>query len=260
MTAARRSATLIAPRLALALLPVLALLIGVIGLIVFHQLQETTARLRTERLAYALFELRRVVEGSLAYGLPLEVTDNLAPIMTAALDRDLTVLSIDLFDRYGRLLLSTDRFGIGESVPAEWMAAHNADHDGLWHLTERGAGVIGISVINAFGQRVGGLALRHRLAQGGMNGSGDVSSLVLMMSALIPLLLAVAWLGFGRALADTEMAGGAVAKAVSDGEALPMGATRSLACRAAAFITRMIAAETAMAEAAASLRQIDEED
>lgn len=258
--AARRSMPPIAPRLAVALLPLLALLVGVVGLIIVHQLQETTARLRTERLAYALFELRRVAEGSLAFGLPLEVTDNLAPIMTAALDRDLTVLSIDLFDRHGRLLLSTDRFGIGETVPAEWLAAQSANEAGLWRLTERGAGVIGISVINSFGQRVGGLALRHRLAQGGADGLGDVGQLVLIIFAAVPLLLAAAWLGFGRALADAEKLGGGVAKAVDGGAPVPSGNGPPLARRAAAFIDMVTGAEAAMAKAAADLRRIDEED
>lgn len=264
MTVARGTVSLIAPRLAFALLPLLALLVGVVGLIVFHQLQETTARLRTERLAYALFELRRVAEGSLALGLPLEVTDNLAPIMTAALDRDLTVLSIDLFDNHGRLLLSTDRFGIGESVPAEWIAAQQADSDGLWQLTERGAGVIGINVINSFGQRVGGLALRHRLAQMDMDGAGDISSLVLMISALVPVLLVLAWLGFGRALAGTETlsarAGMIIAQAEGDDGVRSGDGEEPQMRRASAFSDRVTAVETAIAEAATVLRRLDEED
>jgi hypothetical protein len=259
MRLAHAPAPLIAPRLVLALLPLLALLVTAVGLIVLHQLQETTTRLRTERMAYALFELRRVVEGNLAFGLPLEVTDNLAPIMKSSLDRDLAVLSIDLFDRHGRLLLSTDRFGIGESVPAEWMKAQQVDEDGLWRLTERGAGVIGISVINSFGQRVGGLALRHRLAREEIDGAGDVGSLALILAPLLPLLLAAAWLGFGRALMGMKTVA-MVAKAVADGEELPAGATAPLVRRTAGFIIRVKAAEAVMAEAGETLRRLDEEE
>lgn len=260
MTHPHSPSPLIAPRLAFAMLPLLGLLIAAVGLIAFHQLQETTSRLRTERLAYALYELRRVVESSLAYGLPLEVTDNLAPLMTAALDRDLSVLSIDLYDRNGRLVLSTDRFGIGESVPPEWLATQAADADGLWQLTERGAGVIGISIINTFGQTVGGLALRHRLAQDTMDNRGESGRLAIAVAALVPLLLVLAWLAFHRALKPAESQGGTLVKAVAGGLAPPEAAETALAHQTAGFIDRMAAAETAMAEASDAIRRIDAEE
>ena len=147
-------------RLTLMLLPLFLAAAGLFIAIHSAQFNRSVAALEEARFAFALSQLRQEIEQQLDLNPSLHSLRPLQQLLVDVRDRDRDILSIDLFDEAGQLVFSTDRGGIGDTIPGEWRRASEAVVGPLWVIDEAQTGVIGAPLVNSFNVVVGGLALR----------------------------------------------------------------------------------------------------
>jgi hypothetical protein len=253
-----------ASRITLAVAPLLLVMIAGTVLLLLAHYRSTVSDLQESRFAYSASELRNSAESSLRLGLPLADLDQLEPAMADVLDRDIAILSIDLFDDQGRLLFTTDRAGIGESVPDPWTQATREMQGEFWRRTERGVAVLGAPIINSFDQLAGGLALRYDPRGGQAGGSGSTDAVYQWLPLAGAGLLALIWLAAYIALSGSERRSASVAARIDqsdpsfnqDHEATTIFARERLE----RFLERVGAARADMAHTGREIARIDEKD
>lgn len=141
------------------LLPLLAAVVasGVLTYVAFNRLN---AGLVQSRLSFILANLRTSVESSLGLGLQLGQVPGAQDMIERARAGSKQIRAIDIFDRSGRSLFSTDRGVIGGSVPAAWLrSAHSVSTGSVWHVASHGDVVFGLNIDNNLGQIVGSAAV-----------------------------------------------------------------------------------------------------
>lgn len=242
-----------------AFLPLLlAVLIGC-AVLLSSQLDATKRTLREHRYASVAMSLASAFEVSLDLGVPLEAQRNLLDDMRFEIERDPTIVSIDVFDPTGRLVFTTDRGGVGDRVPAAWVAQlADAGRPG-WTVADGSGRVTGASIINNFNKAAGAVALRHDAGAGGSLMSSQVVTGALAASAALSLLtLALLLRGAFRPLEDELTL---LADSLDAGEAAGIagGGTSGLAAAADGFRRRAATLHQLADDTAAALRRIDDE-
>lgn len=143
---------------------ILAAALGVSTYLNFNKFEKTLFGLAQSRYNFVLFDIKNAVEYNLSLGLPLNVVRQIQPALERETVRDDNILSIVIYDERGIALFSSERGGIGDKVPGDWQnRAHNPG-DAAWLLSDAESFVIGVPLVNAFGQTVGGAALRYAKA------------------------------------------------------------------------------------------------
>lgn len=155
------------------------------------------AQIQRSRLSLTLVELQESIEGDLALGFDLPDHRGIQPRLERALASDSQLYAIDVVDRAGTALFSTDRGAVGEALQprAARAAEAGARQDRVWHAALPGEAIMGLPLHNAFGEVVGHIgatyatqAVRFRLAVWQADGH------TLTLGAMAVLVLATAGL------------------------------------------------------------------
>lgn len=109
------------------------------------------------RLSLTLAALQESIEGDLALGLDLPDHRAVQPRLEKALSADRQLHAIDVVDRAGVALFSTDRGAVGEPLhPRAAAAAETGDRtDRAWTAQIGTEAITGLPLHNAFGEVVG---------------------------------------------------------------------------------------------------------
>lgn len=236
----------------------LAALIGC-AVLLSSQIDATRLTLREHRYASVAMSLASAFEVSLDLGVPLEAQRNLLDDMRFEIERDPTIVSIDVFDPSGRLVFTTDRGGVGDRVPAAWVAQLADGGQRGWTVADGSGRVTGASIINNFNKVAGAVGLRHDPGVGGSLMSSQVIAGALAAAAALSLLTLLLLLrGIVRPL-DDELA--LLADRLDAGEATAVagGGLSGLAEAADGFRRRAAALHQMADDTATALRQIDDE-
>jgi len=155
------------------------------------------AQIQRSRLSLTLVELQDAIEGDLALGFDLPDHRGIQPRLERALASDTQLYAIDVVDRAGIALFSTDRGAIGEALQprAARAAEAGARQDRIWSAALTGEAIMGLPLHNAFGEVVGHISatyatqpVRFRLAVWQADGQ------TLTLGAMAVLVLAIAGL------------------------------------------------------------------
>lgn len=141
------------------LIPLLAAVIvsAVLTDLAFNRLN---VQLVQSRLDFILANLRTTLEASLGLGLQLDQVPGAQDLIEREQLGTGLIRAIDVFDRNGRSLFSTDRGALGEPVPDSWrQQAARTRTDRVWHVEARGDVVFGLNIDNNLGQIVGSVAI-----------------------------------------------------------------------------------------------------
>lgn len=260
----------LAARLTLALTAVLLLLALLTGLVLEAVRGDAERELREGRFVYTLAQLQQRVETPLALGLGMESQAFLQQQLEAEVAADPEILSIDLFDAEGRLLHSTDGAGIRDAVPEGWLQALQALPEpavpeqeiaaAVWRVPERGGQALGVALRNDFGLEVGGLALRHAVAEIGDEVlRADSLALTLRLLALAVAAGLLGGLGFWLLCRPLDREAAALAATLADpGAAAPASAPeKGPGAEVARLLEALRRAERRCAAAAAEVERID---
>lgn len=240
---------------------VLAVVALLCALSVVRLVGERTVALQLERIGLVATQLRDRIQPSLELGLPLHGLTFVQDLLVTERRRTSSILSIDVYDRAGRLLFSTDRGGIGDAIPEEWERARSAA-DALWSTARQDISVMGMPLRNGFEVPVGDVVLRYdRQAAVATTGGFDrLFAPALLAAAMAATFLAVAaWLLVRPRHAGLQ----AVARTLV--ERRPVGQDRwaraggGLAALLPDFLAKADQAECAFAEARQELKAIDEQ-
>lgn len=115
------------------------------------------------RLSLTLAGLQETIEGDLALGLDLPDHRGIQPKLEKALAGDQQLHAIDVVDRIGIALFSTDRGTIGEPLHARVAQAAEAGARGnhTWTALVGNEAVMGLPLRNAFGEVVGHISTNY---------------------------------------------------------------------------------------------------
>lgn len=141
---------------------VLVLVLALWLLVVFvTQLGRSLSAERDARYGFVIASVQSRIEASIGLGLLLPGIRNTQDILEREKTHNAEVLSIDVFDDAGNLLFTTDRAGIGDKVPKEWLEECTERKDMVWHGHEEGAVVLCVPLVSPYDKVVGGVAMRY---------------------------------------------------------------------------------------------------
>lgn len=195
---------------AFALLLALALLVAFGSGWVLWQTQQdqTIESLRAGRFRFGLNRVRNALESGLNLGIPATELPGAQALIDQVRAEEQDILSIDVFDAQGRVLLSTDISGVRERVPTQWLTPCLGQTAKSESLVDRDAVLQCGPLLNAYDRVVGGVLLRHRpFAERADRAEGPAWGDALVGVGLAGLaLLLLAWAWMRAAAASTERA------------------------------------------------------
>lgn len=154
------------------------------------------------RLSLTLAGLQETIEGDLALGLDLPDHRAIQPKLEKALANDRRLHAIDVVDRAGIALFSTDRGTIGEPLHAQVAnAAGAARANHAWTALVGNEAVMGLPLHNAFGEVVGHISTTYaapaptlQWMDGQSLRDKLLNPLLLTTLAILALVIVVGWM------------------------------------------------------------------
>lgn len=134
--------------------------VGMAGLLNFFKYRTTANRIVAERLIVTGKSVENNIQSSLALGLHFADIGTLPDTLDRERSTDHLILVIDIFDKSGKMLYSTDRLRASRSVPDAWLAAATRDQNN-WVVDDGSEAAAGIDIKNNFGLTIGYLAVRY---------------------------------------------------------------------------------------------------
>lgn len=161
------------------------------------------------RLSLTLAGLQETIEGDLALGLDLPDHRAIQPKLEKALASDRQLHAIDVVDRAGIALFSTDRGTIGEPLHPRVAQAAEAGARGnrTWTALVGSEAVMGLPLHNAFGEVVGHISTSYAAPAPALQWDGRalrdklLNPILLTTLAIFALVVLVGWAAARWALA-----------------------------------------------------------
>ncbi|MDF1485826.1 hypothetical protein PY257_11650 [Ramlibacter sp. H39-3-26] len=149
------------------LLVVLAGIVLIACLLLDIRTQEEEA-IQRARLSLTLAELQESIEGDLALGFDLPDNRGIPPQLDKALAGDAQLHAIDVVDRAGIALFSTDRGAVGEALQPRvaQAAAAGTRQDRIWSAPLGTEAVMGLPLHGPFGEVVGHISATYAALPG----------------------------------------------------------------------------------------------
>jgi hypothetical protein len=143
--------------------------VGMATLLIGFKISNTQRELRHARFDLIAQDIDRVIEQSFALGLNF---NELSALPTALMRRkaaDSAITAIDVADRDGRIVYSTENNHIGQQTPTEWRAIIRqkialplaSPADSRWRAQGESEAVAGAIVVNSFSIKEGWVAVRY---------------------------------------------------------------------------------------------------
>lgn len=161
--------------------------------------ERVRAQISTSKDGYLLRNLRTAVEANVSIGLTLDQMDGLQGLIEREREGVEGVLSVDVFNRSGVVLYSTDRSAIGTPVATPWVPLLAREQG--WAIEGRGERVMGTRFDNDLGVAEGGIALTLKApATAGLLSDplaaleGNLAPALAALAVMLLSAYAVAWL------------------------------------------------------------------
>ena len=116
-----------------------------------------------DRFRFHLAQVKAEIETGLRLGFPLTQFPDVQSLLNRAEDLDADIFSVDLFDRHGVIVSTSDEGSLAGRLPAPLSADCQQSDPGLRIGREDNNGWQCVPVTDAIDQGVGGLLLRYRM-------------------------------------------------------------------------------------------------
>lgn len=142
----------------------LALLASFGGGVLFWTAQQEDAveTLRASRFRFGLNRVRNALESGLSLGITATELPGAQTLIEQVRAEEQDILSIDVFDAQGRVLLTTDAGGVGDRIPQAWLKPCLERGGDSWRGTDHDVALQCGALLNAYERAEGGVLLRHR--------------------------------------------------------------------------------------------------
>jgi hypothetical protein len=166
-----------------------ALAVGLVVFLDYMKFEQTLTRVVESRLIFAAKELKSTIQTGLDLGLELRSLGDVQTVIDRQAAADSAILSIDVVAPDGAVLFSTGSPDQGQVSYAGWRARAGAAD--LWRQQDDRALVIGTTLVNNFGQIVGGVTIRfsraslNRVTSGMLGEIGRISLIAFALTALV---------------------------------------------------------------------------
>ena len=252
-------------RVATLLAVILTIGLGITGVLSVQTFNRTLAEFLSTRFEFVVTDLRQRIETQMDLGLALSNIENIPSMMQTYLEDDPQIFTIEVFDRSGTVLYSTDTSFEGDLVVENWLEAwKNSGRGGIWSLFERDAGVVGAVLRDNFDQEIGSIALRY--SRDFLDDTVDLhgNRLLFFATANIAVITLMALLGalfiLRRPLKNLDYLGFAVLTLSDRRSGTPVEeAAGEQPEEFETFATEVCTAQDMITEATGKIRQLDEE-
>jgi len=127
--------------------------------------QKSFSGLVQSRFAFVGREIKSAIEESMGVGLALTQLRTTQDIIERMKQQDADIRSVEVFDQQGQVIFSTDRAGIGETIPKAWTRANRQAKPGdTWQWSDADGHAVGLPVVNPLGLVEGGVVLTYSSA------------------------------------------------------------------------------------------------
>lgn len=134
------------------------------GLTVFinlHKFDAAFSETVNDRFYFVLEDARDTIEGEMQLGQTIEKLKSASAALSSAKEIDPYILSIEVFNKEGRTLYSTDNSFLYDIVPQSWEKEWHRAENGRWELAERDSIVLGVGLQDMLSHSTGSLVLRY---------------------------------------------------------------------------------------------------
>lgn len=159
-------------RLTLTVLLVASAAMLLTGLLNYYKFETALTQISESRVTYVLRNLNGVLTAGLTLGLPVSDLPGLRETLSGITEQDNQIVSIEIFDPTGQVLISTDTSFEGDLVSETWLKAaevhasfHGDETGSVWTAHEGPLNTVGLPLRNGLGQIVGALALTFQLTE-----------------------------------------------------------------------------------------------
>lgn len=118
---------------------------------------------RDARFEFLVQTIRSRIEANVNLGLMLSGLGATQDLLERSRVQDADILSVDVFDDQGNMLFSSDRGGLGDRVPADWLAGCTAAQPAAPALPDAGERLVCAPLLNNYDRVAGAVALRYRV-------------------------------------------------------------------------------------------------
>ncbi len=136
-----------------------ALATGLSAFLNYGKFQRTFTDLESSRFTFALNNIRNAMESGLDLGLALENLANGEGVIEVEAGNDPQIMLIVIFDDEGKIVHLTGNSKM-KKVPPAWTREMTLNLGKAWRANEPETLVLGMPLVNNFGQIIGGVALR----------------------------------------------------------------------------------------------------
>jgi len=143
---------------------VLALVLGLLLMLNYFKFSKILADTTSSRLSVITQSIGDSIEGALKLGLPLDEIRLAPQIIARAKGLDPAITRIDVFDKSGGILFSTDQLYVqrlvGTNILENLTETRDAGAD-IWNADNDSAFVTGMTVYNGADRAVGGMVMQY---------------------------------------------------------------------------------------------------
>jgi hypothetical protein len=182
--------------------------VGMTALLNHFKFVSTTEGVLESRMLVFGVNIRSSIQNALALGLPLAGNAGLAALIEREKTADPLISDIDVFDRDGRIVYSTETRRLDTQAPGDWLTvAREAEQRPHWRVSGHGNQGVGIGLQNNFGVTIGQLLIRYsrvsldrRIAEMRQDLMRNYAVGLAVALAVLVLVLSLLFRRFGREL------------------------------------------------------------
>jgi hypothetical protein len=154
----------LARKVSAALIAILMVTMVTTALFGYYKFEDVMSSLVRSRYSFVIFTIKKKVEDSLNLGFAIRQLRQVQDTIEVEKARDEQVLSIEVYDSRGEVLFSTDRGGIGATVPEKWLEMLGGSAATAFSLMDEDTNVVGLPLVNNLGKVEGAVVLRYPVA------------------------------------------------------------------------------------------------
>ncbi len=255
-----------ATRIALMLAVILSASVIITGVLIMHKYERTFADFLTSQFEFVTNDIRDHIETRMDLGLNLADLQGISEDLEVYKRANEQILSIEVFDKNGTVLFSTDPSFVDDLVSEEWIMSSRMNRSrGAWSGQDRKVGVTGVPLYNNLDQYVGALALRYGLEPLQASVVAQTSRVFFISASTVIGMALISFLGalllLRRPLRDLRGLQSAmedIAERRADGDALARA--RAEHADFGTFAAAALAAHDALDAGTREIRRLDEEE
>jgi len=248
----------VARKVSAALLAILLGTMAAAGVFTYSKLESVSASLVRSRYAVQVLSIKRNVEDRLNLGFPLRQLRPIQDVVEREKAGDPEIVDIQIFDAHGEVVFDSDRGSVGTVVPSNWLNSLGNGED----FAADDDRVVGLPLINGFGQVEGGVVLHYPSAslERGMGPTAMrlLGKAAVLLAVFAPLAVLGSYLLLNKVARRLATMGTILGKVVAEGgEVVPDDGSDALETGFAAFATRIREATDRIRAASDDVERLD---